>query len=127
MLLNLTDLSDESLQSQIVRQIRAHILAGDLKASDSLPSIRSLAREQKVSVITVQRAYETLIHEGIIHSRRGKGFFVSRLQESEKDRIAKDKLYTNIKRPLNTAVSEGLKAEDIHTIVDKILSNDKHD
>lgn len=125
MLLNLTDLSDESLQSQIVRQIRAHILGGDLKAGNSLPSIRGLAREQKVSVITVQRAYETLMQEGIIHSRRGKGFFVSELQDSEKGKIAKDKLINTIKRPVSTAVAAGLKAKEIHTIVDEIIKDSR--
>ncbi|MFO7889845.1 MAG: GntR family transcriptional regulator [bacterium] len=125
MLLNLTDLSDEPLQSQIVRQIRAHILAGDLRAGDSLPSIRGLAREQKVSVITVQRAYEILMQEGIIHSRRGKGFFVSKLQDSEKEEIAKDKLYNNIQRSVNSAVTEGLKAKDIHIMIDEILRDSK--
>ena len=76
MILNLSDLSDEPLQGQIVRQVRAKILAGELAADSDLPSIRSLAREQQVSVITVQRAYESLVREGLIHSRRGKGFFV---------------------------------------------------
>ncbi len=123
MLLNLTDLSDEPLQSQIVRQIRAYILVGDLRAGDGLPSIRGLAREQKVSVITVQRAYETLMLEGVIHSRRGKGFFISMLPDQEKGRIAKDNLYKNIKRAVQTAVTEGLKAEAIHTIIDEILNN----
>jgi len=127
MLLNLTDLSDEPLQSQIVRQIRAHILSGDLKAGNSLPSIRGLARQQKVSVITVQRAYDTLMQEGIIHSRRGKGFFVSRLQESEKGKIAEDKLYKNIKRAVETAAAEGLTAEVIHKIVDNILKKGRHE
>jgi GntR family transcriptional regulator len=75
MLLNLTDLSDESLQNQLSRQVRAKILNGELMAGEMLPSIRSLAREQRVSVITIQRGYETLEREGLIHSRRGKGFF----------------------------------------------------
>ena len=70
MILSLTDLSDESLQSQIARQIRAKVLAGDLGAEDVLPSIRGLAREQRISVITVQRAYEALERDGLIHSRR---------------------------------------------------------
>ena len=55
MLLNLTDLSDEPLQSQISRQIRAKILSGELPAGRVLPSIRGMAKEQRVSVITVQR------------------------------------------------------------------------
>ena len=84
MILNLTDLSDEPLQSQIVRQIRAKILAGELTAGANLPSIRMLAKEQKVSVITVQRAYERLLRDNLIHSRRGKGFFVSKIEKEEK-------------------------------------------
>ena len=66
MLLNLTDLSNEPLQHQIIRQVRARILAGALIVGDSLPSIRGLAREQHISVITVQRAYEILEREGLI-------------------------------------------------------------
>ena len=91
MILNLTDLSSEPLQSQIYRQIRSMILAGDLKAGELLPSIRGLAREVKVSVITVQRGYEILEKEGLIISRRGKGFFVSELH-ARKKRISKAKI-----------------------------------
>ena len=89
MILNLTDLSGEPLQSQIYRQIRAMILSGDLKAAEMLPSIRRLAREEKVSVITIQRGYELLEREGLILSRRGKGFFVSEIHELEKKELAK--------------------------------------
>ena len=66
MILNLTDLSEEPLQSQIARQIRAMVLAGDLPAEESLPSIRAMAREQRISVITVQRAYGHLEREGFL-------------------------------------------------------------
>ena len=92
MILNLTDLSDESLQSQIYRQIRALILANELDAGTMLPSIRGLAREQKVSVITVQRGYEMLEREGLIISRRGKGFFVTEVQNQVKKELAKQYL-----------------------------------
>ena len=56
MILNLSDLSDEPLHAQVSRQIRAKILSGNLDGGDALPSIRGLAKEQRVSVITVQRA-----------------------------------------------------------------------
>src|SRR5574341_1286815 len=121
MLLNLTDLSSESLQSQIIRQIRAAILAGELAASASLPSIRALATEQRVSVITVQRAYEELEREGLIHSRRGKGFFVSELPNDEKKNMAKQRLLENIEPFVNNALSEGLKPKDIKEIFDLAL------
>lgn len=123
MLLHLTDISDEPLQSQIIRQIRAKILANDLAANTSLPSIRALATQQKVSVITVQRAYEHLMREELIHSRRGKGFFVSELSEQRKRKLAQQRLQERIERPLATALAEGLSQADIKTIVDKILNN----
>lgn len=125
MLLNLTDLSDEPLQSQIARQIRAKILAGELSAGDSLPSIRVLAREQKVSVITVQRAYEFLIRENLIHSRRGKGFFVSEVAHSKKREMAKQRLMENLERPILDAMAEGLSADEIDNLVQIILKQKK--
>jgi len=123
MILSLTDLSDEPLQSQIVRQIRAKILAGELPAGTSLPSIRTLAKEQRVSVITVQRAYEVLMRENLIHSRRGKGFFVSALAKNEKKEIARQKLYENLQRPVLAAAAEGLSLQDIKKIVEQIIVN----
>ena len=71
MILNLSELSDEPLHAQISRQIRARILAHELTDEAPLPSIRVMARQQKVSVITVKRAYEDLEREGLIRSRRG--------------------------------------------------------
>lgn len=127
MILNLTDLSDEPLQSQITRQIRALILAGDLEANASLPSIRVLAREQHVSVITVQRAYEHLIHQGLIHSRRGKGFFVSQVSSAQKKDMAEQRLFELMRRPIKAAAAEGLSAKDIHQTIDKILNDKKSD
>lgn len=124
MLLNLTDLSDEPLQSQIVRQVRAHILTGDLGADASLPSIRSMARQQRVSVITVQRAYEALMQEGLIHARRGKGFFVAALAQREKQDMARDRLRHNLKAPLKAAIAEGLERDDVINAVESILKEE---
>ena len=122
MILHLTDLSDEPLQGQIVRQIRAKILAGELPADYNLPSIRALAKDQKVSVITVQRAYETLLRDNLIHSRRGKGFFVSQIEKDKKKEMALERLMENLRKPLLAAKSEGLKKSDIIQVVNEILA-----
>ena len=122
MLLTLTDLSDEPLQSQIARQIRAKILAGEVSAGDSLPSIRSLAREQQVSVITVQRAYEYLIRENLIHSRRGKGFFVSEVPRDQKKDMALDRLKEHLQRPVHDALSEGLTVKEIKAALGDVIT-----
>lgn len=121
MLLNLTDVSDESLQSQISRQIRAMILAGELTAGQVLPSIRALSREQHVSVITVQRGYENLEREGLIHSRRGKGFFVSEIRDDKRKAMARQRLSDDLHPLLEAAFSEGMSAEEVAETFEAIL------
>jgi GntR family transcriptional regulator len=123
MLLNLTDLSSEPLQGQIVRQIRARILAGEIAAGTDLPSIRKLASDQHISVITVQRAYETLEREGLIHSRRGKGFFVSELSKDGRKGIARERLREVLEPKIKAALAEGLSKEEIVKIVGNIFKD----
>ncbi|MBC5637689.1 GntR family transcriptional regulator [Ornithinibacillus sp. BX22] len=62
---------------QIKEQIKQQIFSGDLKEGDALPSMRSLAKDLKVSVITTKRAYEELEKEGFLVSTVGKGTFVA--------------------------------------------------
>lgn len=121
MLLHLTDLSDEPLQGQIVRQIRAKILAGELDAGADLPSIRKLAREHHISVITVQRAYETLENEGLIHSRRGKGFFVTGLSDETRKRIARGRFQEILEPKIKAALADGLDKEEIKKVICAII------
>ena len=91
MILNLSELSDEPLHAQVSRQIRAKILCQDLCDGEPLPSIRGLAKEQRVSVITVQRAYDDLEREGLLRSRRGKGFWVTPLANGRKNTMAEER------------------------------------
>jgi len=121
LLLNLTDLSNEPLQSQISRQIRAKILSGELVAGTMLPSIRKLAKEQKVSVITVQRGYEVLENEGLIHSRRGKGFFVAPLHDSQKKKFSENKLSETLSPIIKNAVDEGMSKLEIEQVLKELL------
>lgn len=69
--------SKQPIYEQITNQIRAYILSSELKEGDALPSIRKLAKDLQVSVITTKRAYEELEKEGLIYSIVGKGSFVA--------------------------------------------------
>ncbi|MEF2245650.1 MULTISPECIES: GntR family transcriptional regulator [unclassified Paenibacillus] len=73
----LSNASSDPIYIQIIDQIRQSILNGELHAGDSLPSIRQLAKDLQVSVITTKRAYEELEKERLIDSVVGKGCFVS--------------------------------------------------
>jgi GntR family transcriptional regulator len=121
MLLNLSDRSPETLQGQLIRQVRALILTGDLLAGAELPSIRSLASEQKVSVITVQRAYEALERDGLIQARAGRGFFVLPLSDEERRAMALAQLDERLLPALEQATAEGLTAEVILRRIAAIL------
>lgn len=69
--------SSDPIYVQIKKQIRDAILNGELEADTALPSIRLLAKELRISVITTKRAYDELENEGYIHSVQGKGSFVA--------------------------------------------------
>ena len=72
----ITNSSDKPIYEQIEDQIKAQIMSGNLKEGDALPSMRNLAAQLRISVITTKRAYEELEREGIIESNSGKGSFV---------------------------------------------------
>jgi GntR family transcriptional regulator len=69
--------SGQPIYEQIVTQIKGLIISGELNEGDALPSMRILAKELRISVITTKRAYEELEREGFITSMTGKGSFVA--------------------------------------------------
>ena len=73
----ITNTTGQPIYDQIVTQIKNMIISGELKEGDALPSMRFLAKELKISVITTKRAYEELEKEGFIVSYTGKGSFVA--------------------------------------------------
>ena len=73
----LTNAASQPIYDQIVSQVKAQILSGKLKEGDALPSLRALAKDLRISVITTKRAYEELEREGFIVSMTGKGSFVA--------------------------------------------------
>lgn len=70
------------IYQQIAEQLKEEILSGKLKQGEYLPSIRGLAKDLKISVITTMKAYEQLAEEGLVTAVQGKGFYVN-AQDSE--------------------------------------------
>lgn len=105
--------SEQPIYEQIVSQIKDNIIKGTLKEAEILPSIRSLARDLKISVITTKRAYEELEHEGFITIVPGKGTYVAAqnkdLLKESRIRIVEDKLVEAV----NAAKSIDLSFEEL--------------
>ena len=74
--------SPRPIYEQIVLAVRNSIAGRELQTGDMLPSIRSLARDLGISVITTKRAYEELEKQGLIYSEQGKGFFVNKVTQN---------------------------------------------
>ena len=76
MKLIISSVSGEPIYEQIKNQIRSAVMSGELEAGEALPSLRKLAKELRVSVLTVTRAYNELADEGVVQNLQGKGTFV---------------------------------------------------
>ena len=94
--------SEDPIYEQIVKQIKNQIINGELTEQESLPSIRKLAGELGISVITTKRAYEELEREGFIDTVGGKGSFVA----SQNKEFLREKKMKVVEEKLTEAVSE---------------------
>ena len=101
------------IYQQIAEQLKTDILAGKLKEGEYLPSIRGLARELKISVITTMKAYELLETEGLVTAAQGKGFYVN-AQDSEM-------LREQHLRRVEEALLEAIQAAQIAGMTDREL------
>ncbi len=101
------------IYEQIAKAIKNEILSGDLKENSALPSIRSLASELRVSVITTKRAYEELERDGFIYTLPGKGSYVA---EQNKELLMEEKLREiegKLGEAIDIANSIGLNFNDL--------------
>lgn len=94
------------IYEQIKEQIKEQILSGELKEDEILPSLRQLARDLKISVLTTTRAYNELEQEGFIMSRQGKGFFVM----SSSSELIREQLIREVESNLNNAIQAAQRA-----------------
>lgn len=94
---------DVPIYEQITRQIKAHILQGELKEGNALPSMRLLAKDLRISVITTKRAYEELERDGFITTVPGKGCFVA----PQNPNLAREDAMRRMEEKLAEAVTIG--------------------
>lgn len=116
--------SGEPIYEQICSQIKAAILNGELKEGDALPSMRNLALQLKISIITTKRAYEELESEGFIESYTGKGSFV----RSQSTELMREENLRQIEQHLSQACSKakisGISSDELKEILDLIYGGD---
>ena len=105
--------SNEPIYKQIASQLREQILSGKLKGGDPLPSIRGLAQDLKISVITTMKAYEELSAEGLVTASEGKGYFVNAQDQKMLAEQHMRQLETHLTDAIHSAKIAGLTADEV--------------
>lgn len=105
------------IYEQIEEQIKSQIMTGELAEGDALPSMRVLAKDLKISIITTKRAYEDLEREGFIESVTGKGSFVKGINSD----IVKENMMFAIQEMLETAVDKAILGKISYEEVSEML------
>lgn len=117
--------SGEPIYQQIANQFRADILAGKFAQGEYLPSIRGLAKDLKISVITTMKAYEQLAEEGLVTAVQGKGFYVN-AQDSE---MLKEQHLRKVEESLTAAIAAtkiaGMSNTELVDTLQTLLSMDE--
>ena len=98
--------SELPIYEQIEQQMKTQILDGSISEEEQLPSIRQLARDLKISVITTTRAYNDLVNEGFIVSVAGKGYFVA----PRNNELLRERMLFEMEDGLQKAVTNGRNA-----------------
>ena len=122
--LYISNTGQEPIYAQITRQIKEQILSGTLKEGDALPSIRLLAKELRISVITTKRAYDELEREGFLYTVAGKGSFVA----PRNTELVREQLLREVEEHLSAAAalaaSCGLGEKELAEMLHVLLKED---
>lgn len=120
----ISNANNRPIYEQIYLQIKSAIISADLQEGDLLPSIRNLAKDLRISVITTKRAYDELEREGYIYSVAGKGSYVAEKNTEILREAHLKEIEEHIRKILQIAPSCKLQTDDIITMF-KIISGEE--
>ena len=101
------------IYEQLRQQIRQSILSGELREGEALPSIRALAKDLRISVITTKRAYDELERDGYIHTVAGKGCYVAPLDSGRVREDCLRRIEEQMRQALELAHSCGISVDEL--------------
>ena len=125
--IKLSNMSSVPIYQQVATQIKSNILNGSLKYNDQLPSIRSLAKELEVGIITIKKSYEVLLQEELIYSKGAVGYFVNDIDLDTVLTIKKEEYLDELKSIIDKAINDGLNINDINDIFNSVMEEKSYD
>ena len=116
--------ASKPIYEQISSQIKALIMNGDFKAGEAIPSIRAMAKSLHISVLTVQKAYDSLQDDGIIETTAGKGCFVSVQNQDFYLEEQQKKTEEHFTDAIDIARSSGIKLDKLQALLTLLYEED---
>ncbi len=116
----ISNTSPQPLYEQVEEQIKRAILSGELAPGEALPSIRYLARELRVSIITAKRAYDDLERDGFVQTTQGKGTFVSLANLDRLREVAMSQIEEKLAEAGGAAKATGAGLEEVQQIIEEL-------
>ena len=116
--------ASKPIYEQISSQIKALIMNGDLKAGEAIPSIRAMAKSLHISVLTVQKAYDSLQDDGFIEPTAGKGCFVSVQNQDFYLEEQQKKIEEHFTDAIDIARSSGIKLDKLQALLTLLYEED---
>lgn len=113
--------SMQPIYEQITEQIKSQVLKGLLRDGDVLPSVRALAKELKISALTVKKAYDFLEEEGFVVTVHGKGSFISLANPSCLEEAWRREVEEGMERVVAKARGYGMTDEELRNLLELIL------
>lgn len=117
--------SGAPIYEQIFDQIRDQILSGELEPGAALPSIRSLAKDLRISVITTKRAYEELEREGFVITAPGKGCYVAPRPEGTWDQARQKQVEEYLRRGVEEAKNCAMGLAELTQLLQELYQGEK--
>lgn len=111
------------IYEQIMEQIRAAVIKGELREDEMLPSVRGLAKELKISALTVKKAYDNLESEGMIVTVHGKGSFVAALNQEQMKEEWQKEIQKDLEDVLMKALQSGLTKQEIKDLFEILIQD----
>ncbi len=125
MIIKLSNNSEKPIYEQITDQLKQAILSGVLMTGDALPSIRALAKELKISVMTTKRAYADLERDGFIETIAGKGSYVAgRNQDFLREELIRQ-VEIHLTKAVSVAKLANVNKEELHELLDLLLEEER--
>ena len=122
----ISNAGNKPIYAQITEQIEAKILSGELREGEMLPSIRLLAKELQISVITTKRAYEDLERAGLICTQPGRGSYVSAQNKELLREAALKRVESCLESAIEQARSGGISAQELRRMLDLLLEGEEY-